>query len=205
MSLGLRSRPRRRALHVASVAAVVTSVITASALVWQASYSALSATTTNGSNTWAVGSVNLTDDDSGTAMFTATNLKPGSTGTKCIAVTSSGSLPSSVKLYGGTYSNTNSLGAYLDLSIQLGTGGTFAGGCGSFVADGTNPTVYTGTLAAFASASTAYGSGQGVWAPTGSGSETRVYKFTYTVNSGAPNTIAGGTAAITFTWEAQNT
>lgn len=189
---------------VASVAAVVVSVLGAAGLVWQASYSALSATTTNGSNSWSVGSVNLSDDDSGTAMFAATNLKPGDTGSKCIAVTSNGTLPASVKLYGGSYSTTNALASYLDMSIQLGTGGTFGGGCGSFVADGTNPTVYSGTLAAFSTASTGFSNGQGVWTPPGS-SQTRVYKFTYTVNSAAPNSIASGTAAITFTWEAQNT
>src|SRR3712207_7319239 len=41
----------------------------------------------------------LSDDDSGSAMFTATGLKPGSTGTKCIQVTYGGSLAAAVKLY----------------------------------------------------------------------------------------------------------
>ncbi len=72
----------------------------------------------------ASGTVHLSDDDSSSALFSAANLKPGATGTKCIAVTS-----------------------------------------------------------------------------TGSGSETKVYKFTYTLSASAPDSTQGGTAAIGLTWE----
>src|SRR4051794_4529260 len=71
-------------------AAVPAAVLASGALVWQSSYSAFSATTSNPTNNWTAGTVALADDDSNTALFTATNLKPGSTGTKCIAVTSTG-------------------------------------------------------------------------------------------------------------------
>ena len=40
--------------------------------------------------------------------FVVTN-KPGATGAKCIAVTSTGSLASTVKLYGTSYATTNAL------------------------------------------------------------------------------------------------
>ena len=66
-------------------------VLASGGLVWQSSYSAFSATTSNPTNNWSAGTVALSDDDSNTAMFTASNLKPGATGTKCIAVTSTGS------------------------------------------------------------------------------------------------------------------
>jgi len=173
-------------------------------MVWQSSYSAFSATTSNPTNNWTAGTVALTDDDTNTAMFTATGLKPGSTGTKCIAVTSTGSLASAVKLYGTAPATTLALSSYIDLVITLGTVGTFAS-CTGFVADPTNPNVYTGTLAAFGTADTNYATGLGVWAPTGAASETRAYKFVYTVDSAAPNGTQGGTAAIGFTWETQNT
>jgi hypothetical protein len=64
--------------------------------------------------------------------------------------------------------------------------------------------VYSGTLAAFGSANTNFATGLGTWAPTGTGSETRVFQFTYTLDPATPNTAQSGTAAIGFTWEAQN-
>lgn len=172
-------------------------------VIWQASYSAFSATTVNPTNNWSAGSVALSDDDSNTAMFTATNLKPGSTGTKCIAVTSTGSLASNVKLYGTSPATTNALSTSLNLTVTQGTGGSF-GSCTGFTPLGTGSSVYTGTLASFGSTATNFATGLGTWAPTGTASETRVFQFTYTLDPAAPNTAQGGTASIGFTWEAQN-
>jgi hypothetical protein len=175
------------------------------AVVWHASYSAFSATTSNPTSNWAAGTVALSDDDSNTAMFTlasAGNLKPGSTGTKCIAVTSTGSLASAVKLYGTSYSTTNGLGTNLSITVDEGTGGSFAGGCGGFTASGAP--IYTGTLANFGTTKTSYATGVGTWAPTGTASETKVYRISYTLSASAPDTVQGGTAAVGFTWETQN-
>src|SRR6185312_6458524 len=102
-----------------------------------------------------------------TAMFTASNLKPGSTGSKCIAVTSTGTLPSAVKLYGTAAATTNALSSWINLTITQGTGGSF-GSCTGFTPLASGSSVYTGTLAAFASTATGYGNGVGSWAPTGS-------------------------------------
>jgi hypothetical protein len=63
--------------------------------------------------------------------------------------------------------------------------------------------VFNDTLAAF-SAKSDYATGVGDWAPTGSASETRVFKFSYTLSGSAPDSTQGGTAAVGFTWEAQN-
>ena len=65
------------------------------------------------------------------------------------------------------------LGTYLNLTIEIGTVGTFAS-CGAFASAGT---VYSGTVAAFAAASTTYGTGQATtWTPTTNG-QVRVFKF----------------------------
>ncbi|WP_375388462.1 hypothetical protein [uncultured Amnibacterium sp.] len=200
----ITARPGSRAAQLATLTAVLVALAGASAIVWNASYSSFSATTTNGSNSWSAGTVSIADDDSGSAMFTATNLKPGSTGSRCIVVTSSGSLPGTVKLYGTSASTTQALSSSINLTVSLGTGGSFGGGCGAFVADPTNPTVYaTGSLASFASSSTGFATGAGTWAPAG-GTVARTYKFDYTVDPAAPSSTAGGTAAITFVWEEQN-
>ena len=84
-------------------AAIPMAVLASGGMVWQSSYSAFSATTVSPTSNWTAGTVALSDDDNNTALFTATNLKPGATGTKCIAVTSTGSLASTVKLYGTAY------------------------------------------------------------------------------------------------------
>ncbi|WP_307812205.1 hypothetical protein [Lacisediminihabitans changchengi] len=175
-----------------------------SAIVWQASYSAFSATTSNATSNWAAGTVLLTNDSASTAMFTATGLKPGSTGTKCIAVTSTGTLPSAVKLYTSSPATTNALSTYITLTITQGTGGSFAS-CASFVADATGSAIYSGTLANIGTTNTSYANGLTNWSPTGSASETKTYQFVYTVSASAPNSVQGGTAALGFTWEANNT
>jgi hypothetical protein len=198
------SARHRRAHRVAHWLAVPIAIVLSGATIGTASYAAFSATTVSPSSNWASGTVALSDDDSSTALFSATNLQPGATGTKCIAVTSTGSLASAVKLYGTGATTTNALSSYITLTITQGTGGSFAGGCTGFTPLASGSSVYTGSLANFASTATGYATGLGTWAPTGTASETRVFRFVYTLDSAAPNSTQGGTAAIGFTWEAQN-
>jgi hypothetical protein len=181
-------------------------VLIAGVLIMQTSSAAFVATTTNPTSNWTAGSVALSDDDTNTAMFNATALKPGDTGTKCIVVTYNGTVTSSVKLYGTAYSQTNAMGANLDLVVDEGTGtATFAGSgptsCTGFTL-GAN--IYTGTVDGFATTKTAFASGVGSFAPTGSG-QTKIYRLQYTLKAAAPNTVQNGTAALGFTWEAQST
>jgi hypothetical protein len=189
----------RRIKWVALPAALIASAL----IIGQASYAAFTATTSNPASNWTVGTVVLSDDDSSTALFTATGLRPGSTGTKCIVVTSTGSLASTVKLYGTSPSTTNALNANITLSVVQGTGGSF-GSCTGFTPLVSGSSLYSGSLAAFGAASTNFSNGLGSWAPTGTATETRTFQFTYTVDAAAPNSTQGGTAAIGFTWEAQN-
>ncbi len=181
-------------------AAIPAAVLASGGMVWASSYSAFSATTVNPTNNWTSGTVALADDDSNTAMFNATNLKPGATGTKCIAVTSTGSLASTVKLYSTTYSTTNALAASLNLKVEEGTGATTAS-CTNFTG---GTTLYDGALSTFGTTKTGFATGVGSWAPTGTGSETKSYRITYTLSSGTPDSAQGGTAALGFTWESQN-
>jgi hypothetical protein len=193
----------RTALHnkrLVAAASIPVAVVASGALVWQSSYAAFSATTSNPTTNWTAGTVALSDDDSNTAMFTAGNLKPGSTATKCIAVTSTGSLASTVKLYGTSYATTKALASSVDLTVEEGTGATFSS-CAGFTG-GTS--IYSGTLAAFGAVKTSFATGVGTWAPTGSGSDTKSYRITYTLSTSTPDTAQGGTAAVGFTWESQN-
>jgi hypothetical protein len=186
--------------RLVAAAAAPLALLASGGMVWAGSYSAFSATTTSPTSNWTAGTVALSDDDSNTAMFTASNLKPGATGTKCIAVTSTGSLASTVKLYGTSYSTTNALATNINLTVEEGTGAS-SSSCTNFVS---GSTLYTGTLASFGTTKTSFATGVGTWAPTGSASETKSYKVTYTLSSTTPDTAQGGTAALGFTWESQN-
>jgi hypothetical protein len=172
-------------------------------VVGRASYSAFSAKVGNTGNSLAVGTVVLNDDDSGSALFSLTNLKPGSSGSRCIAVTSTGSLPSAVKLYATDAATTKSLSAYVSWTVTQGSGGTYSS-CSGFTALASGSSLYSGTLAAFTGAATTYATGLGSWAPVGGAAETRTFQFAYTVSSTTPDTAQGGTATFGLTWEAQN-
>ncbi len=180
--------------------AVPAAVLASGGMVWASSYSAFSATASNPTNNWSAGTVALADDDSNTAMFTASNLKPGATGVKCVAVTSSGTLASTVKLYGTSYATTNALADNINLKVEQGTGGSSAN-CAGFTGAST---LFDSTLSSFGATKTSFANGVGTWAPTGAANETKTYRVTYTLNANTPDSAQGGTAAVGFTWESQN-
>ena len=196
---GTRADRPARSVRVARWLAIPVGMVASSLLVWQASNAAFSDTTENPGNSWASGTVELSDDDNNTAMFNVDGLEPGKTGTNCIQVTYTGSLESDVKLY--VSPPTGTLAPYLNLTVEQGSGGTFAD-CTGFVADATNGTVYNGTLDGLATTASDFATGLGVWTPTGTG-QAKTYKLTYTLQNN--NDAQGKSAGATFTWEAQNT
>lgn len=189
-----RARGGRRAGVLAALA-VLSGIAASSGVMWQASSAAFTGTTSNGANSWAAGTVSLTDDDSNGLLFSATNLKPGSTGVKCITVTYGGSSAAAVKLYGSAVTGT--LGQYLNMVIEEGDGGTFAD-CTGFASPST---VYSGTLSNFGTTRTGFASGVGAFAPTAA-TQKKTYRFTYTVDPATPNAAQGTSANATFVWEA---
>ena len=172
-------------------------------VVGQASYAAFSSRVVNTGNNLAAGTVLLNDDDSGSALFALTNLKPGASGSRCIAVTSTGTLPSAVKLYASDATTTKSLSTYVTWTVTQGTGGTYSS-CTGFSALSSGASVYSGTLGGFTGAATTYATGLGSWTPSGNASDTRTFQFSYTLSTTTPDTAQGGTATFGLTWEAQN-
>ena len=182
-----------------AVVAVVTatSLLVAAAVsisIMQYSRSAFSATTANSANSWATGSVVLGDDDTGSAMFNASNLTAGQSVVQCIAVTYSGTLTSgvNVKLYGTA---SGALASYLNLTVEQGTGGGY-GTCSGF--SGTS--LYSGTVSGFASAYTNFGNALSAFSPSAN-PETHVYRFTITVQ--VDDNAQSKSASADYTWEAQ--
>src|SRR5256714_9050471 len=161
-------------------------------------FSAFSSTTSNSGNSFAAGTVVISDNDSGTAMYNVTNAKPGDSSTSCITVTYTGSLAANVRLYTG--SSIGSLGSHLTLTITQGTGTVaFGSSCTNFTPDGSGSQIYNGTLSNFASTYTGYSSGLSLtnassstaWAQN----DSRVYKFQVSLPSS--DTTGGGLSSGT--------
>jgi predicted ribosomally synthesized peptide with SipW-like signal peptide len=172
-----------------------------SALAGIGTFSAFSSTTSNNNNQFASGTVVLTDNDAGAAMYSVSNKKPGDSVQSCITLTYTGTLAADVKLY--TTSSIGALGQYLDMTVDVGSGNPTFPGCSGFTF-GSN--IWTGTLQAFAAAHNAYANGivaypgaQTQW----NQNDTLVYRFTLTLQN---NNNAQGlsTGLHSFTWEAQN-
>jgi hypothetical protein len=200
-------RTPRRIRRVLSYTIIPATILVTGVFVSASSYSVFNATTTNPSNAFNAGTVVLESDGTaggatGTAMFAA-DVSPGSTGTKCITVTSTGTVPSVVRLYGANATSTNGLASNLTLTVRVGTGGSTAGGaCTGFSSTGT---VFSAAhLDTFPTGGWSSGLGT-TWSPTGSGSDSRVFQFVYTMDSAAPSSTQNGSAHIDFVWEAQTT
>src|SRR5690242_18162818 len=124
-------RPSRRARRLTLAASGGAALVLATALVWHTAYAAFTVSTYPFSSTFSTGTVTIGDDDGGTALFSLSGLKPGAAATRCLTVTSTGSVPAVVRLYGTGRSTTKSLTGSINLSILSGTGGTRAS-CNGF-------------------------------------------------------------------------
>jgi hypothetical protein len=164
-------------------------------------YSAFTSTTTNSGNSFASGTVSLTDNDAGAAMYNVSNQKPGDSVTRCIKVDYTGSVDADVKLY---TNSIGSLGQYIDVQVRTGTGNPAFSGCTGFTPDAAD--IYNDTLANFP---TSYATGI---LDAGPGANTKwvandsvVYRFTLTLRSSAPDAAQGlTTGSHAFTWEARS-
>ncbi|MFN8160602.1 MAG: TasA family protein [Solirubrobacterales bacterium] len=169
-------------------------------------FGAFSSTTTNPGNNITAGTVVISDNDAGGALYNLTNAKPGDSVSKCIKVTYTGTLDSDVHIY--TPSSIGSLGQYVDLTITPGSQASPSfPSCTGFTPDA-GGALFTGTLQNFGSTSNSYASGIVDFPGSGTKWATNdsvVYQVTATLQSGAPDAAQGLTTnAHTFTWEARN-
>jgi hypothetical protein len=179
------------------IAAVALSFILIALLVVTSSRAAFVAQNDNVTNQVTAAAVDLTDNDSSTAMFSnVTGLMPGTNVDRCIDVTYTGTVdPTAVLLY-VTSAPTGTLASYLNLTIDIGadTADPF-GTCTAFVS---SSTLYTGTLSTFAAARNTYATGLSTWDPAGS-PETRTFRFRVSVQDNAA--AEGLTSTFGFSWE----
>ena len=163
-------------------------------------FAAFTATTSNTGNSITTGTVAISDNDAGVALYTLPAVGPGSSVTRCIRVTYSGSLGANVHLY---RSNTVTNGTQFNIQVERGSGlsGAFPT-CTGFTAAGI---VYNGDLQTLG---TDWGSGPdarggAAWATN----DVVDYRFTISVpDDPTPNahTTPVSSSAHSFTWEARN-
>jgi predicted ribosomally synthesized peptide with SipW-like signal peptide len=195
----------RTARKLVSGAVVLALVAAVSGL---GTWSVFSQTTSNSGNSFAAGTVAIGDNDAGAAMLSLSNARPGDSDTSCIVVTYTGSLSSSVQLFGTT--TGTGLDPYLDLKVTRGTISlpTFDS-CTGFTADSNDyigagaGVIYNGTLQGYPDS---YASGivdplSGTPESWTNG-EAHAYKLQVTVQDN--DAAIGKNATQTFTWEARN-
>jgi hypothetical protein len=170
-------------------------------------YAAFSATTANSGNSYAAGTVDLSDNDAGSAMLSFSSGLPGTSDTGCISITYSGTLDSNLRLYATV---TGSLASYLTVTVTRGVDSAPSfDSCTNFTADATNyigagaGVIYSGLLSAYPSTYAA-----GIVDPVSGSPETwgqnesHSYKFEVTLNNDPA--AVGLSSTATFTWEARN-
>ena len=202
--LGRLTRGRRVA-SAALLGGVAALTLSASTL------AAFLATTANTGSEISAGTVKLTDNDSGSSLFSLSGLQPNSTSTSCIKVTAQGSLASGVRLYGTT--TGSGLDAHASVVVTRGSYSPAEpsfGSCTNFLADSTTyvrgqpqGVVYAGILQDYPDSWTggivdpAPGSPE-AWTV----GESHVHRFQLTV--GDNRAAEGKNVGQSFIWEARN-
>ena len=164
-------------------------------------FSAFKATTTNSGNTITSGTVSVSDNDSGSAMFSLSGMKPSDpAAVRCITVTYGGSLDANLRLYGAA---TGSLAQYVNLTIEKGTQTGGSGlTCGTYTSQAT---LYSGTVNGFATANNNYANGLVAFPGAATKwvtNDTLVYRVTVSLQNN--NAAQGLNSTAGFTWEARN-
>lgn len=195
--------PSTTTRRIVTLGSAPVAVLLAGLMVWQGSNAAFSAETRNIGNNWETGSVAISDDDGGAAMFQIQHVVPMQTGEKCIAVTATTAVPSAVKFYVGDL-GADGLEAYVKVTVAQGTGGSFAS-CTGFVADQTQASQ---TLAAIATDHSSWATSILPW--TTSVDATKTYKISWVfdttgLSQAAIDALQGKSASLNFEWELQNT
>jgi hypothetical protein len=171
-------------------------------------FSAFSSTTSNTNNSFTAGTVAIggASTSVGSALYSVSAGKPGTTTSKCVKVSYTGTLPSNVKFYRSAFTGGNAAGGtYVNVSVTKGTGnpGT-TGDCTDFAAAGTNPVFNSniGSLGTdFTGGTSATKTDDGA---TWSNGDSVTYKIEASV-ADDNNAQGASTGTHSLFWEAHNT
>jgi hypothetical protein len=196
-------------------------LLLAGMLVWQGSNAAFTASTTSPNNAWNAGTVTLTSNtgaagafvQTGNAVFSVSNIKPGSTGTACVTVRSTGSVPGNGRFYVQNVTGTivPALAPQIKLTVDVGAlpNGTGAGTAIPASCAGLPAVSNVVSNVALTALPTAYAAATNSWTLAGGTgvTENRVYRITWvfdtTGTNAGDNLLQGRSAGADFVWEAQ--
>jgi hypothetical protein len=162
---------------------------------------AFTAQTGNPDNRIKAGTVVLSTDVGGSAVFTVGSAQPDTTITRCVTVSYDGTLPARVRLFG---SASGGLAPHLTLEVVRGTKQPGANGdCTGFAADTADHVglgagvIWRGPLDTFPGSSSPVDDPQN-W----NLGDKHAYQFRLTMSS--VEAAQGLSATMSFTWEAEN-
>lgn len=169
-------------------------------------FGAFSATTQNSGNEITTGTVTLSDNDTGQALFTINNAEPGDSWSRCIKVTYSGSVEAEVRNY--VTQEDGPLLPYIRMTVDPGTQtGTAAfPSCDGFVPD--DPNTPETAIPAGGITGT-WDAGMVMLSPTGATTwqpgDSVVTRLKIRLTEDTPNLAMGATSGVsTIYWEARN-
>lgn len=161
-------------------------------------WAAFSATTTNPGNSFSSGTVILSDNDAGSAMFAVTDVVPGSTGNTCMKVSYTGSMEATIKAYVANVSNNFSDDFTIDID-KSDAGSDGFQDCTGFAGGNVTNLVTDSTVGALP---TTYGAGYSIDAAATDPTDWFI-RVTYALDAGATNADQGKTAEFDLVFEAQ--
>jgi hypothetical protein len=179
-----------------ALGALITLLLAAGAVVGSgADFTAASA---NPSNTFTTGTLSMVNSQSGSAVLTASGLRPGNSSSGTVDIQNSGSLSGAFVVSRGTISNsdaTNPLTGKLNIVVQ--DCGAFVGSTAPICGDGDDVTKYSGTIADMGTPGHTV-SALGTFA---AGDKHR-YQFNVALDSSADDNYQGDNASVRFDWSA---
>jgi spore coat-associated protein N len=176
----LRANPRR------ALAAMATLLIAVG--VTAASGASFTASSVNSSNTFTAGTLSMSNDKAGAAIFSASNMKPGDVATGEVDIKNTGSVNGAFTLAKTALTNNN---ATYKMSTQLNV---VISDCGTDSDCSSKTLVTSGTLDAIANSAVSVG--------TIPGGVTHRYEFVATFDSNADNNYQSKSTTAEFTWNA---
>jgi hypothetical protein len=169
-------------------------------------FGAFSATTQNAGNEITTGTVALSDNDVGQALFAINNAEPGDSWTRCIKVSYSGSVEAEVRSY-MTQANGPLL-PYLRMTAERGTqtGTATFPSCAGFVSNTPNDPAPETPLPPMTGT---WDFGTVVLGPNGANTwqpgDSIVTRITMRLTAETPNSVQGASTGVsTVYWEARN-
>jgi hypothetical protein len=180
-----------------ALGALLTLLLAAAAVV--GSGADFTASSANPANTFSAGTLSILNSKEGTAVLTASNLRPGNSSSGTVDIQNTGGLSGAFTLSRTApvdSDSTNPLSGKLNLTVT--DCGTFVGATPPTCGDGDDVTKYSaGTIAQMGTTGhlvTALG--------TYAANEKHRYQFTVQLDSSAGNVYQGDTSSVEFDWNA---